>query len=99
MTALRAAERLRAELARLGIDGDINNGYGYALVSVWTGLVVWTDGGRYWWRAGWNPQRGRYTYAWHTGREPDRAAARIARRYAQVRQEHPPVPEMTGRPL
>jgi hypothetical protein len=99
MTAMKAAERLQAELTRLGIDSDINHGYGCALISVWTNLVIWTDGTRYWWRTAWNPQCARYTYACHPGHEPNRAARRIARRYTQVREQHPPAPKMTGHPL
>ncbi|MEV5407839.1 hypothetical protein AB0K60_03225 [Thermopolyspora sp. NPDC052614] len=88
VTAFHAAERLRAELARLQVPGVVNHGYGYAVVSVSASLTVWTDGRRYWWRAAWNPVRGRYVYAWHTADEPDRAARRVAARYARMRRRH-----------
>ncbi|WP_157548587.1 hypothetical protein [Nonomuraea candida] len=85
VTSLGAAEQLRRELARLGIPGDVHDGYGLALVSVWAGLVVWCDCERFWWRTGWDAGRKRVVYAWHPVVEPGRAAARIARQYAQVR--------------
>ncbi|NUW38326.1 hypothetical protein HTZ77_44060 [Nonomuraea sp. SMC257] len=59
-------------------------GYGLALVSVWVGLVVWSDGERYWWRTGWDADRKRVIYARHPAVEPARAARRIAFRYADL---------------
>lgn len=38
--AVQAAERLRDALARRQITADVHDGYGLALVSVWTGLIV-----------------------------------------------------------
>lgn len=81
----RSAELLQRELRYSGIDADVHDGYGLALVSVWVGLVVWCDGGRFWWRTGWNPERHRVIYAWHPADDPFRAARRIARRYAELR--------------
>ncbi|MGR6924159.1 hypothetical protein ACU635_58685 [[Actinomadura] parvosata] len=49
------------------------------------GLVVWCDCGSFWWRTGWDAARKRPIYAWHPAVEPERAAARIARRYADLR--------------
>ncbi|MER6001988.1 hypothetical protein ABT120_25685 [Nonomuraea angiospora] len=44
LSALETADELCAALARMGISADVHEGRGLALVSVWTGLVVWTDG-------------------------------------------------------
>ncbi|MEU4541987.1 hypothetical protein [Nonomuraea dietziae] len=68
---------------------DVHDGYELALVSVWVGLVVWCDGDRFWWRSGWDARRSRPVYAWHPAMEPNRAATRIARRYAQLQETHP----------
>lgn len=83
----RSANLLQEALRRDGIQTDVHDGYGLALVSVWVGLVVWCDGGRFWWRTGWNADRRRVIYAWHPATDPFRAARRIAMRYAEVRAE------------
>ncbi|NUW44863.1 hypothetical protein [Nonomuraea rhodomycinica] len=88
VSSLDAAAHLQRELNHLGIPSDVHDGYGLALVSVWVGLVVWCDCERYWWRTGWDPGRKRAIYAWHPILEPARAAGRVARRYADVRQSH-----------
>lgn len=91
-----AAESLRAELGRCGVDADVNDGYGLAVVSVWTGLTVWSDGLTFWWSTGrWDAKRGRAVYAWHAAAEPVRAARRVAFRYADLRKAHP-LPTMTA---
>ncbi|MEV0614237.1 hypothetical protein AB0I81_13005 [Nonomuraea sp. NPDC050404] len=87
--ALNMAIQLQQELARLRIASDVHNGYGLALVSVWVGLIVWCDGGRFWWRTGWEARRQRFIYDWHPSMEPSLAAHRIAFRYAQLRASHP----------
>ncbi|MEV0623127.1 hypothetical protein AB0I81_58105 [Nonomuraea sp. NPDC050404] len=81
----RSAELLQQQLRHDGIDAEVHDGYGLALVSVWVGLVVWCDGGRFWWRTGWNADRHRVIYAWHPADDPFRAAHRIAMRYAELR--------------
>ncbi|WP_143022313.1 hypothetical protein [Nonomuraea maritima] len=81
----RSAELLQRELRHDGINADVHDGYGLALVSVWVGLVVWCDGERFWWRTGWNADRHRVIYAWHPADDPLRAARRIAMRYAELR--------------
>ncbi|MFB9623451.1 hypothetical protein [Nonomuraea helvata] len=86
---LNTAVQLQGELGRLEIASDIHDGYGLALLSVWVGLVVWCDGGRFWWRTGWDPRRQRVIYAWHPSADPARAARRIALRYVQLRASHP----------
>lgn len=84
-----SADRLKYALRDLGIAADANDGYGLASVSVWVGLVVWCDGERFWWRAGWDERRNRAVYAWHSALEPVRAARRVAFRYADLRATHP----------
>jgi hypothetical protein len=89
---VRAAERLRDELEALGIDADVHDGYGLALVSVWFGLVVWTDGLVYRWRVA--PGRGLWEarrYAFGPADDPVTAAGRVADRYAELRRRTPPV--------
>ncbi|MEU7901181.1 hypothetical protein AB0B45_51220 [Nonomuraea sp. NPDC049152] len=83
------AERLASALAEHGIAADVHDGYGLALISVWVGLVVWCDGERFWWRAGWDAIRRRVVYAWHPAIEPVWAARRIAFRYADLRAAQP----------
>ncbi|MGN9840859.1 hypothetical protein ACTMTI_22325 [Nonomuraea sp. H19] len=96
---LRAARDIGQALEVLGVPADIHDGYGLALVSVWVGLVVWCDGDRYWWRTGWDPHRKQVIYAYHSVLDPERAARRIASRYADLRRSHPvpqPVSVQTG---
>ncbi|WP_143043882.1 hypothetical protein [Nonomuraea jiangxiensis] len=93
-----AAEALADALAARGVSADVHDGYGLALVSVWAGLVVWCHGGRYWWRSGWDARRYRVIYAWHPATEPARAAHRVARRYAQLRESHTLAAPVTGAP-
>ncbi|MEV0382769.1 hypothetical protein [Nonomuraea sp. NPDC050643] len=81
----RSAELLQDALRRDGINADVHDGYGLALVSVWVGLVVWCDGHRFWWRTGWNVDRRRVVYAWHPATDPLKAAHRVAMRYAELR--------------
>ncbi|MEU0519912.1 hypothetical protein [Streptosporangium sp. NPDC006007] len=96
---MRAAERLRVALIRRGIDCDVHGGYGLALVSVWTGLIVWCNGDRYWWCAGWLAQERRPAYASARCGDPDQAAVRVARRYARLRAVHPPAPKLSAGPV
>lgn len=97
--AVKAAERLRDALARQQIAADVHDGYGLALVSVWTGLIVWCNGDRYWWCAGWNPQERRPVYASNRCGDPEQAAVRVARRYARLRALHPPAPKLSAGPV
>lgn len=84
-SAIAMAEDLQRELALHGITTDVNDGYGLAVVSVWRGLVVWTNGDLFWWLAGWNDRRARAVYAWHPTTDPARAARRITARYQDFR--------------
>lgn len=86
LSALETANELHAALTRLGISADVHEGRGLALVSVWTGLVVWTDGFWYRWWTGRRSQTGRWLYAHHSASGPERAARRIAARYAELRE-------------
>lgn len=83
--ASEVAEQLQTALAGMGISADVHEGQGLALVSVWTGLVVWTDGLRYRWWTGRRSRTGRWLYAVHSALESDRAARRVAARYAELR--------------
>ncbi|MFI9597065.1 hypothetical protein [Nonomuraea sp. NPDC052265] len=84
-SAIAVAEDLQRELALHGITTDVNDGYGLAVLSVWHGLVVWTNGDLLWWLAGWNDRRARAVYAWHSTADLERAARRIAARYRDLR--------------
>ncbi|MEO3798276.1 hypothetical protein ABGB14_49475 [Nonomuraea sp. B10E15] len=83
------ADQLQQELESHGLTADVNDGYGLAVVSVWRGLLVWTDGAVFWWSTGWNDQRDRPVYAWHPTADPTRAARRIVARYADLRGSAP----------
>ncbi|MEU8140926.1 hypothetical protein [Nonomuraea sp. NPDC048901] len=96
ITSLDAAEQLQRELIHLNVPGDVHDGYGIALVSVWVGLVVWCHHDGFWWRTGWEPNRKRAIYARHPLPEPERAARRIALRYAELRRSHSHSPLIAG---
>ncbi|GAA4235328.1 hypothetical protein FHR32_006741 [Streptosporangium album] len=85
--AVDAAEKLRDALAQLKIAADVNGGYGLAVVSVWAGLLVWSNGDRFWWNTGWDAQRRCAVYASQQASELDRAAHRIAFRYSRLRED------------
>ncbi|MEU8382522.1 hypothetical protein [Streptosporangium sp. NPDC048865] len=86
----RAAESLKAELEHCDINADVNDGYGLAVVSIWPGLTVWSDGLTFWWHTGgWDARHGRAVYAWHAAEELERVARRVALRYADLRKAHP----------
>ncbi len=99
LSAPATADQLRAALAARGVSADVHEGRGLALVSVWAGLVVWTDGFWYWWWTGRRSRTGRWLYANHSATEPERAAGRIAARYAHLRETHPLPQPMTGAPV
>ncbi|MFI9561436.1 hypothetical protein [Nonomuraea endophytica] len=86
-----AADLLQAQLkAAHGIDADVNQGDGDALVSVWRDLVVWCDptGSTWWWRTGrrstQGPRKGRRIYRFASTSDVTTAAQRIACRYADL---------------
>ncbi|MEQ4721603.1 hypothetical protein [Nonomuraea sp. B19D2] len=87
--AVAVADQLRRELSQHGITADVNDGYGLAVVSIWRGLAVWTNGDLFWWCSGWNDRRDRPVYAWHPTADPTRAARRIAARYRDLRATDP----------
>lgn len=101
--AVAVAGQLQSALETHGLTADVNDGYGLAVVSVWRGLLVWTNGAVFWWCTGWNDQRDRPVYAWHSTAEPARAARRIAARCAELRavdqERSQPGPTTHGRVL
>lgn len=95
ISAVEAAQRLQQELAGLGIDSDVHDGYGLALVSVWSGLVVWTDGRVFRWKSGQDasgrPARDGLGWdAYSPANDPVSTARRVAARYAELRRMTPP---------
>ncbi|GGP06551.1 hypothetical protein LDL08_16825 [Nonomuraea glycinis] len=97
-TPLDAARNLRHHLATHGVEADVNDGYGMAVVSVWVGLVVWCDIDHYWWRTGWDAKGRRPLYGIHPLSDPERAARRVALRYVTLRQGCPPQAQPMGAP-
>ncbi|MFD8564293.1 hypothetical protein ACWDOR_30720 [Streptosporangium canum] len=88
--AVHAACLLRDELVRHGVEGDVHDGYGLALVSVWADLVVWTDGMVYrWWTGRLSPRTRRRLYAVYGLDNPAAVARVVALRYAELRESHP----------
>ncbi|MEU9883920.1 hypothetical protein [Sphaerisporangium sp. NPDC051011] len=82
----QAAHRLSHALERHGITGEVHEGRGLALVSVWVDLVAWTDGSCFWWSravmAG-----NRRTYSYSPADDPVTTARRVAERYGQLRRQ------------
>ncbi|MEV7013578.1 hypothetical protein [Streptosporangium sp. NPDC051022] len=96
--AEQAAHRLHRALAHHGIASHVTTGYGLALVSLWYGLVIWSNGDRFWWCDDWDATLKQPRYASHRASEPDRAAHRIAQRYMRLRARHSPaVPPQRSR--
>jgi hypothetical protein len=98
VTALALAEQLAVSLARHNVPSYVYPlGERWVAVSVWRGLVAYTDGKVIWWTAS---RRGHplRTYAL----APDSAAKRISGHYLVVRERHPvPTPylaEICGPP-
>lgn len=90
-----AALRLTQELERHGITGDVHEGYGIALVSVWVELVVWCNGFAYhWWNGEYWDKTGFRKHTFHTADNPATAARRVALRYAELRANHPLSPAL-----
>lgn len=92
---VQVAEALRRELERLGIVAYVNDGYGLAVVSVYAGLTVWSDGAHFWWRTD-EIGRSRPLLVWHSAAEPARVARRVAFRYEDLLKRNPPAEPMTG---
>ncbi|MGV9323781.1 hypothetical protein [Streptosporangium sandarakinum] len=60
-------------------------GHELALVSVWVGLVVWCNGDRFWWQAGWDEQCGRPAYVSRPVSGVEEVARLVAARCAELR--------------
>ncbi|MFD8564702.1 hypothetical protein ACFV1N_46190 [Streptosporangium canum] len=98
--AVQMALRLAVALGRgHGIIADVQPFLlnGEALISVWVGLVVHTDGCRFRWIVP-GSQRRRGKPLWTYARKPSRAAARLAVVYAGLRAQ-PVVDTILGGPL
>ncbi|WP_326821988.1 hypothetical protein [Streptosporangium sp. NBC_01756] len=88
--ALHAACLLRDELERHGVEGDVHDGYGLALVSVWADLVIWTDGMVYrWWNGCLAPRTRQRLYAVYGMDNPAAVARAVMLRYTELRENHP----------
>ncbi|GAA3110735.1 hypothetical protein [Streptosporangium carneum] len=101
INAVEAAERLQRELAGLGIASDVHHGHCLALVSVWSGLVVWTDERVFRWKSGRDALRreARDRLGWDAYGpvdDPAGTAQRVAARYAELRRMAPPLVTPTG---
>jgi hypothetical protein len=55
------------------------------VLSIWTGLVLWSINGTFLWETGRRSRRQRPVYASHSTTDPDGAADRIARHYHDLR--------------
>ncbi|RCG29497.1 hypothetical protein DQ384_20915 [Sphaerisporangium album] len=82
----QAAHRLSRALERHGITGEVHEGRGLALVSVWVDLVAWTDGSCFWW-SGAVTAGNRRSYSYSPADDPVTTARRVAERYAQLRRQ------------
>jgi hypothetical protein len=94
----QAAELLRDELAQRGIAADLHAGYGMALLSVCTGLVVWSDGRWFRWAVG-RSRRGRIRYAFAQCSDMVTAARRVTMRYEALCPLEPNSPPPSGWPV
>ncbi|MEV8630377.1 hypothetical protein AB0395_01855 [Streptosporangium sp. NPDC051023] len=77
--AVGAAERLKHALADLWVTADVHLGFGVALVSVWTDLLVLTDGRCFRWWTGELDRKGNRVYAYCSADSPVTAAHDVAK--------------------
>ncbi|WP_440070980.1 hypothetical protein [Streptosporangium sp. OZ121] len=85
-----AAEKLRIELAALGVHADVHHGFGVAMVSVWRELLVWTDGTVYrWWTGHLSWKTGRRLYTAYGVDDPVTAARRVVHRREELQRAYP----------
>jgi hypothetical protein len=74
--AVRAAEQLRLTLAHHSIDARVYGGYGLALLTVGP-MIVWCNGERFWWCAGWDARKRRPVYGSQQVSQIERTARRV----------------------
>jgi hypothetical protein len=79
----RLARELREQLGRRGIDSQISECEGIALVGIWSvGLAVWCEWGPTGWRFRWclndTTQPGQWRYTWCPCSAMETAAQRVA---------------------
>ncbi|NUW47013.1 hypothetical protein [Nonomuraea rhodomycinica] len=84
LTAEEAADRLRAALAKLDVAGYlVPVASDKAAVSLWHGLIAWTDGRMIWWTSPRLSRRG--TPLLVLAYAPETAAVRLALDYVDIR--------------
>ncbi|MDF5756185.1 hypothetical protein [Spongiactinospora sp. TRM90649] len=84
--AIQLAERLQVLLAEYGISTDLHAGDRIALVSLWTDLVVWTDGTCVrWWNGKVSPRTRRLLFTNYNADDLPAAARTLTRRYQVLR--------------
>ncbi len=82
--AVRAAERLRLALERHGLGARVYDGYGLAMLTVGA-MIVWCNGDRFWWCAGWDARRHRPVFGSQEVKAADQAAQRVEFHLARLR--------------
>ncbi|WP_326828480.1 hypothetical protein OIE13_19215 [Streptosporangium sp. NBC_01810] len=96
---MRAAERLRGALEGMWVPADVHAGFGVALVSVWTDLLVLTDGRCYRWWTGEVDRIGHRTYTYCPVETPATAAHDVARVREILRARQPERAEPSADPV
>ncbi|MEU9887169.1 hypothetical protein [Sphaerisporangium sp. NPDC051011] len=89
--AVRAVEQLRLALAHHGIGARVYGGYGLALLVVGP-AIVWCDGQRFWWCAGWDAQRRRPIYGTQQVGQTERTARRVVFHCTRLHERQPTQP-------
>ncbi len=82
--ALRAAERLGEALAARRVVTRVHDGHGLALLAIQDGPVVWCDGERFWWWAGWDERQRHARYDVQRVGDPGRVADHLVRRLSHL---------------
>ncbi|MEU0518901.1 hypothetical protein [Streptosporangium sp. NPDC006007] len=86
--AVRAAERLRLTLAQHGRGARVYGGYGLALLTVGP-MIVWCNGERFWWCAGWDARRRRPVYGSQQAGQIERTARRVVFHCTRLHERQP----------
>ncbi|MBN6057212.1 hypothetical protein JYK22_35135, partial [Nonomuraea sp. RK-328] len=87
-TAEQAATWLAYALSEMGVEADVNGNEHVALVSVYTNLVVWTDGTYFiWWSGRLTKVARRRVYAYCPSDDPLTAARRVSMRLETLKHQ------------